>query len=124
METLVGRVTKNAQVKTTKSEKKVVNFSIAVNDHYKPKDGEAKKIVRYFNCAYWMGTGVADLLTKGALVELNGRIGADSFMGSEGNPITSLTMHVTNIKLHGSAGTKTGKASAATPAEPADDLPF
>jgi single-strand DNA-binding protein len=54
METLVGRITKDAAVKTTKTDKQVVNFSIAVNDNYRPKGGDSKKIVRYFNCAYWL----------------------------------------------------------------------
>ncbi|MGN6210977.1 single-stranded DNA-binding protein [Parafilimonas sp.] len=42
MEILVGRLTKNAEVRTTNNDKQVVNFSIAVNDNYKTK-GTAKQ---------------------------------------------------------------------------------
>ena len=35
---LVGRITKDAVVNQLKDERKVVNFSMAVNDYFKPKD--------------------------------------------------------------------------------------
>ena len=37
---LVGRITKDAVINQLKDERKVVNFSIAVNDYYKPKNSE------------------------------------------------------------------------------------
>ncbi len=131
METLVGRITKDAQVATIKSDKQVVNFSIAVNDNYKAKDGEAKKVTRFFNCAYWISAAIAKHLVKGTLVELNGRIGLNTWENMEGKTIASLTMHVSNIKLHGKgAGKNEGGAAAAntttatTANETNDDLPF
>lgn len=129
METLVGRITKNATVATTKSDKQVVNFSIAVNDNYKPKgSSEVKKIVRYLNCAYWLSAAIAKHLTKGTLVELNGRIHLNTYTNMEGKTVASLAMHVNNIKLHGSPKGQGNKAAAAAQpaaaAEPVDDLPF
>lgn len=131
METLVGRLTKNATVATTKSDKQVVNFSVAVNEYYKPKNGEAKKITRYFNCAYWRSTRVADILTKGALVEINGRIGVNTYQNMEGKTVASLTMQVNILQVHGQAGAKDNRnnnvaapATATTANEANDDLPF
>ena len=128
METLVGRVVKNAAVNTTKTDKQVVNFSIAVNDNYKPKGGTEVKKVRFFNCAYWVATGIAQHLTKGALVELNGRIEVNQYVNMEGKTIASLAMHVNNIKLHGKGAGKNTTAAqpAAAPVdtENTDDLPF
>lgn len=132
METLVGRITKDATVATTKSNKQVVNFSIAVNDYYRPKgSSETQKITRYFNCAYWISTKIAESLAKGALVELNGRIGLNTWENMEGKTTASLTMQVSNIKLHGKgAGKNEGGAGAAsattatTASEANDDLPF
>ncbi|MBS1738048.1 MAG: single-stranded DNA-binding protein, partial [Bacteroidetes bacterium] len=37
---LTGRVTADAKVTETKNGKKVTNFSIAINDRYKTKEGE------------------------------------------------------------------------------------
>lgn len=132
METLVGHVVKNATVNTTKSDKKVVSFSIAVNDNYRAKgDSETKKIVRYFNCAYWISTAIAEHLTKGTLVELNGCINLNTWENMEGKTMASLSMHVNNIKLHNkSAGTKetdakeNNTAATTTADETGEDLPF
>ena len=130
METLVGRLTKNAEVRTTKNNKQVVNFSIAVNDNYKSKgDSETRKAVRYFNCAYWINTGIAGYLTKGTLVELNGRINLDTWENMEGKTIAALAMHVNNIKLHGKGADKkqtdTNKSNTSTATNDTnDDLPF
>jgi len=54
---LVGRITKDAVVRQLKDEKKVVNFSIAVNDYYKQKgSAEGQKLTTYVNCSYWIST--------------------------------------------------------------------
>ncbi|TKT85983.1 single-stranded DNA-binding protein [Dyadobacter frigoris] len=37
---IVARIVSDAQVSETKSGKKVVNFPVAINDYYKPKNGE------------------------------------------------------------------------------------
>ena len=57
---IIGRVTADATVSETKAGKKVVNFSIAINDTYKTKDSnEVQKITTYVNCAYWINVGIA-----------------------------------------------------------------
>ena len=43
MNTIVGRITRNAEINTLKNDKQVVNFSVAINDSYKTKQGEHKK---------------------------------------------------------------------------------
>ncbi len=122
---LTGRLTADARVNTLKDDRKVVNFSIVINDRYKPKNGEVKEIATFVNCAYWINPGIAPHLTKGTLVELYGRIGVNAWNNMDGEARATLTLHVSNIKLHG------GKKNDAQPAgqhvspEPsADDLPF
>jgi single-strand DNA-binding protein len=98
--TIVGRLTRDAVVHQLKDEREVVNFSIAVNDYYKPKNGEAVKTATYFNCAYWISTKVARNLKKGTLVEVTGRISITAFPGADGTAKASLNCHVNNIKIH------------------------
>ena len=75
---LVGRLTGDAKVSTVKDDRKVVNFSIAINDSYKAKGSEkVTKITTFINCSYWRNFGIAEYLTKGALVEVFGRISAN-----------------------------------------------
>jgi len=73
---LIGRLTKNATTTTLKDERKVVvNFSIAINNWYKPKGSEkGVKVTTFVNCSYWLSTAIATRLTKGSLVELSGRL--------------------------------------------------
>lgn len=124
---MTGRVTADAKVTQTKSGKNVTNFTIAINDRYKTKDGELKEVVSFINCSYWIASKVAEVLRKGAIVEVNGRISASAYMGRDGQPKASLDFHVNSIKVHQFA--KKEQAASSVPAaaavtEPVDDLPF
>lgn len=139
---LVGRLTADAKVNTLKDERQVVNFSIAINDSYKPKDSnQPVKITNYVNCSYWINVNIAPHLTKGTLVELYGRIGVNAYKDMKDEAKASLTFHVNSIKLHGKP--KGGNDENETPvvqmnrkdkknslpnakevAEPIEDLPF
>lgn len=124
---LFGRVTADATVNTLKDGRKVVHFSIAMNDSYKPKDSdEWKKLTTFVNCSYWLRESIAKNLTKGTLVEVYGRISVSAWKNAEGEPKGSLNFHVNNIKLHG-RGNSASKEAIPSPAditEPVEDLPF
>jgi len=49
--TIVGRITKDAVVNSTKNSRKVVNVSLAINERYKPKEGVPVKVTTYCNCS-------------------------------------------------------------------------
>ena len=98
---IIGRLTKDAQISTLPSDKQVVNFSVAVNDSYRNKQGERVERTEYFNCAYWLSTNVAKILTKGALVELIGRVSARGWIGNDGKAHATLNFHTSQIKLYG-----------------------
>ena len=127
---ITGRIVKDASVFKLKENREVVNFTIAVNDSYKPKDStELKKIVTYIDCSYWLSSKTAQWLKKGALVELFGRIGMNVYIGNDGQAHGSLTFQTSHIKILAfakseqdtpqvSTGTKTNSEK-----EP-DDLPF
>lgn len=131
---IIARLTKDAKVKTLKDERQVVNFSVAINDSYKPKGAsEVTKVTTYVDCAYWANPGIVKFLTKGTLVELYGRISINAYLNMQGEAKGSLRFHVNNIKLHG------GSKSNPTPnnreqetvtvvtgqlTEPLEDLPF
>jgi single-strand DNA-binding protein len=122
---IIGRITKDAVVKQLKDEKQVVEFSIAVNDYYKPKNGEAKQFTLFVNCAYWFGIAIAAALKKGTVVELNGRAYISAYNDMKGEARASLNFHINKIQIHSSAKQteKTETVVAETPT-PVDDLPF
>lgn len=120
---IIGRVTADAQVAETKSGKQVVNFTIAVNETYKPKNGERKQLTNYFKCSYWLNTTVAQYLKKGLVVHATGRIGVDAFIGQDGKARGQLTLRVDKVEWF-AASVQTSTSEPAIITEPVEDLPF
>ena len=98
---IIGRLTRDAEVRTTSQDKQVVNFSVAINESYRNKQGERIEQTIYFDCSYWISTKVARFLTKGTLVELIGKISARAWTSIDGEPKAGLNFHTSQIKLHG-----------------------
>ena len=127
---ITGRLTADASVHKVGKNKEVVNFSIAINDSYKPKGStEVKEVVTYINCSYWLSAKTAQWLKKGALVQLFGRIGLNVYSSSDGRALGSLTFHTNNIKILAFAKSPQQTTQGVIPMnmnsdkEP-DDLPF
>ena len=125
---IIGRLTADATLNTLKDERKVVNFSIAINDSYRAKgSNERTQVTTYVQCAYWVRPSIAALLTKGTLVELSGRISTDAWVNLDGEAKAALRFHVSAIKLHGRpnrASTDNKPAPVAAGTGVTDDLPF
>lgn len=123
---IIGRLTADASVRTTKDGREVVHFAVAVNDRYKPKDGsDLKKTTSFFDCSYWISTRITAFLLKGTLVELSGRVGLNVYKDLKGEPKGSLTFHVNRLKIH--SGKKAGEEVQPVPvpaSEPVESLPF
>ena len=128
---IIGRLTRDAEVRTTSQGKQVVNFSVAINDSYRNKQGDRVEQTTYFDCAYWISAKVATLLTKGTLVELTGRVSPRAWVSKDGEPRAGLNFHTSNIKLFGGSkrtetvqATAQSKSNGFTSQETEDDLPF
>jgi single-strand DNA-binding protein len=124
---LTGRLTGDALISTLKDQRQVINFTIAINDSYKPKGSDAvKKLTTFVNCSFWRTPGIAAYLKKGTLVELFGRISVNAWINTSGEAKASLNFHVSNIKLHGNQNSamEENNAPVAPASEVADDLPF
>lgn len=117
---ITGRLTADAVVKTVQGDKKVVEFSLAVNDSYR-SGNERKEIATFFECSYWRNEGIAEYLTKGSLIQIYGRVGVNAYLNKAGEARASLTFHVSEIKLFGQSATVQGsKAEKAEPTERAN----
>ncbi|MBA5793490.1 single-stranded DNA-binding protein [Flavobacterium sp. xlx-214] len=127
---IIGRLTKNAEVRTLSNEKQVVNFSIATNEYFKNKLGERVEQTTYFDCSYWISTRVASLLTKGTLVELIGRVSTRAWVNKDGEARAGLNFHTSQIKLHSSGKNNYNQSNAISEnknsnhEQKEDDLPF
>ena len=128
---IIGRLTRDAEVRTTSQDKQVVNFSVAVNDSYQNKEGERIEQTAYFDCSYWRTANVVKMLTKGLLVELTGRVSTRAWIGKDGEPKAGLNFHTSDIKpLAGGRKAETVQATAQSQTNSIagqsaeDDLPF
>ncbi|MEQ1823772.1 MAG: single-stranded DNA-binding protein [Fimbriimonadaceae bacterium] len=71
---LVGRLTRDPELRTTSTGKNVVEFSLAVTKRIKPQDGSPD--ADFFRVKAWGSTAdyVSNYLTKGRLVAVDGRL--------------------------------------------------
>jgi single-strand DNA-binding protein len=72
---LIGRLTKEPELRTTSNGKDIVNFSIAVNKKFKREEAD------FFSVQAWESTAryVAEYLGKGRLVAIDGRLETRSY---------------------------------------------
>lgn len=82
---LVGRLTRDPELRTTTTGKQVSDFSIAVDKRIKPTDGSPT--ADFFRVSAWGQTAefVANYLTKGRLVAVDGRLQSRKFTDKDGN---------------------------------------
>ena len=83
---LVGRLTRDPELRTTTTGKNFVNFSIAVNKRIKPT-GADERDADFFNVKAWNQTADYDsnYLTKGRLVSVDGRMESRKYTDKDGN---------------------------------------
>lgn len=83
--TLVGRLTRDPEMRTTTTGKNLVKFSIAVNKRFKPNDGGPE--ADFFSCTAWgqKADYVNQYIGKGRLVLVQGRIETRKYQDKDGN---------------------------------------
>lgn len=83
---LIGRLTRDPEMKYTGSGLGVCRFSIAVDRRFKDQSGERK--TDFFNCTTFRQTAeyVNSYVKKGRLVAVEGRVEIDEGTGQDGQP--------------------------------------
>lgn len=81
---LVGRLTRDPELRTTTTGKSVCDFGIAVQKRGKPVEGQPD--ADFFRIQTWdrQAEYVSNYLTKGRLVAVDGRLVSRKFTGSDG----------------------------------------
>lgn len=84
---LVGRLTKDPELRYTPSGVAVVRFTLAVNRSFSNQQGE--KEADFINCTVWRkpAENVANYLKKGSLAGVEGRIQTGSYEGTDGKRV-------------------------------------
>lgn len=84
---LVGRLTKDAELRYTPNNQAVATFSLAVNRPFKNQNGERE--ADFINCVIWrqQAENLANWAKKGALIGITGRIQTRSYENQQGQRV-------------------------------------
>ncbi|AKS74188.1 single-stranded DNA-binding protein [Staphylococcus schleiferi] len=84
---LVGRLTKDPELRTTQSGVEVATFTLAVNRNFKSKNGEQQ--ADFINCIVFrkQAENVNNYLNKGSLAGVDGRLQSRSYENQEGRRV-------------------------------------
>ncbi|WP_342505659.1 single-stranded DNA-binding protein [Sporosarcina sp. FSL K6-2383] len=84
---LVGRLTKDPELKYTQTGVAVTRFTLAVNRTFSSASGERE--ADFINCVTWrkQAENTANFLRKGSLTGIEGRIQTSSFDGQDGKRV-------------------------------------
>src|SRR5690625_4886765 len=84
---LVGRLTRDPDLRYTSSGIAVANFTIAVNRPFSNQQGERE--ADFINCVIWRkpAENLANYMSKGSLIGVDGRIQSRSYDGQDGKRV-------------------------------------
>src|SRR2546429_6918980 len=102
---LIGRLTRDPEMRYTPSGSPVTSFSLATNRYGQTTDGEKKEYTDYHNVVVW-NIGKRDLaeiagqyLHKGSLVYVEGRLQTRSWEGQDGQKRKTTEVNATEIQF-------------------------
>ncbi len=97
---LVGRLTRDPELKTIPSGTAIATFSIAVNKSY-VSNGEKKEETSFFNCLAWgkKGETMAQYCSKGSRIGIEGKLQQRSWDDKDGNKRSTVEIVVDNFQF-------------------------
>ena len=123
----VGNLGSDPEVRTTPDDKKVTNFSVAVNRYWNNAAGERQEEVTWFRVAAWgkLGEACNQYLSKGRQVLVEGRLvvsketgGPRLWQNNDGDWRASFEVFAAEVKFLGTASSNGGEPP------PKDEIPF
>ena len=126
---LVGRMTRDAELRYTPSDQAVATFALAVNRNFKNQDGERE--ADFVKCVIWrqQAENLANWVKKGALIGVTGRIQTRSYDNQQGQRVYVTEVVAESFQLLESRGQQSnsqdGSFGNSNPMDIQDeDLPF
>jgi len=133
---LIGNLTRTPETKYLPSGQSVTDIGMAINEKYKPKDGEVKETTTFVDVSLWgkMGEVVAQYCDKGSQLYVEGKLKLDQWETDDGQKRSKLSVTALNMQLLGGkqadgaseppAASQAPLPKAAVGGEPDQDLPF
>jgi single-strand DNA-binding protein len=96
--TLMGRMTRDPELRYTQSNTPVASFTLAVDRDFAPKDG-GDRGVDFIDCVAWRSTGefVSKYFQKGSMAVVSGRLQIRDWTDRDNNKRRSAEVVVDNV---------------------------
>ena len=96
---LIGFITKDVELRFTKTNFKIANFTLAVTRETKNKDGEYES--DYISCVAYGNTAelVCKFLEKGSKISVEGHIQTGSYENKEGKKVYTTDVAVEKVQF-------------------------
>ncbi|MEY4167388.1 MAG: single-stranded DNA-binding protein [Blastocatellia bacterium] len=103
---IVGHLGRDQEMRYTPQGTAVSNFTIATSERRKDRNGEQQEITTWFRVSLWgkQAEAVAQYLTRGKQVYVEGRLRTEEFTDRDGNKRLSLEVTASDVQLLGSKG--------------------
>jgi len=112
---LIGRLTKDPQLRYTQTQVAVCSFTLAVDRNYKSSAGE--RVTDFFEVTVWRGQAenCANYLSKGKLAAVDGHIEMEEYTASDGTNRRAVKIVADNVRFLSPRGTENTAPSAIAP---------
>ncbi len=116
--TIIGRLTRDPEMRSLPSGRSVTSFSIATNRAWKDANGQLQKQVEYHNIVVWgkPAETASQYLKKGSQVYVEGHLQTREWTGQDGVKRTRTEIVCDSFIMLGSKPSGSGTASGFTPA--------
>ena len=110
--TLIGRLTKDVELKYTPANQAVAQFTLAVNRTFKNANGERES--DFINCVIWRKSAenFANFAKKGALIGITGRIQTRNYENQQGQRVYITEVIAENFQMLESRNQQQGQQQA------------
>jgi len=100
---LIGRITRDPEMRQTQSGTAVTNFGVALNRVYNTANGEKKEETTFVDVCAWGKTAefVSKYFTKGKNIFIEGRLNMREWEGQDGVKRTKIEVVADNIQFVG-----------------------
>ncbi len=120
---LVGRISKDPELKTTQSGQKVCSLSLATNKEWKDKSGTKNSKTEWHNLVFWgkLAEIVGQYVTKGQELYVEGRLEYREYENKEGQKVKVTDIIVEQMQMGNRAK---GSEEPNRPAQSAPAKPY
>ena len=120
---LIGRLTKDPELRYTGSNRAVTQITVAVNRTFTNQNGERE--ADFINVVIWdkQAENVAKYLTKGRLVAVEGRIQTRNYDNNEGKKVYVTEVVALSVQFLDSKGSNTNVNNSSNPFDNMVDTP-